>query len=104
VPELTTTVLALTVAALAFDFSLTRGKQSQVAKARRLSLDDVFRSDRSYRVLMRFIGTDTALTIRQFNRKALEYQVQRRDDAASLEWAPEIYLELVDRPTSDDDA
>ena len=53
---------------------------------------------------VRFIGTDTALTIRQFNREKLEYQVQRGDDAASLEWATEIYLELVDRPTSDDDA
>jgi hypothetical protein len=53
---------------------------------------------------VRFIGTDIALTTRQFNRETLEYQVQRGDDAASLEWAPEIYLELVDRPTSDDDA
>ena len=35
---------------------------------------------------VRFIGTDTALTISQFNRETFEYQVQRGDDAASLEW------------------
>lgn len=53
---------------------------------------------------VRFIRTDATLAIRQVNRETLQYQVQRGDDAASLEWAPEIYLELVDRPTSDDDA
>jgi hypothetical protein len=53
---------------------------------------------------VRFIGTDTALTIRQIDQETLEYEVQWGDDAASLEWASEIYFELVDRPTSDDDA
>jgi hypothetical protein len=44
---------------------------------------------------VRFIGTDTVLTIRQCNPATLEYRVQRGDDAAGIEWVPEIYLELA---------
>jgi hypothetical protein len=42
---------------------------------------------------VRFIGTDTALTIRQYNSETIEYQVQWGDDAESIEWVSGIYLE-----------
>ena len=45
---------------------------------------------------VRFIGTDSSLTVRQYNPQTLEYRVQRRDDRASSQWASEIYLELTE--------
>ncbi len=45
---------------------------------------------------VRFIGTDTIQTVRQHNAETLEYQIQRGNDAASIEWVPEIYIELVE--------
>ena len=45
---------------------------------------------------VRFIGTDTIQTVRQYNAETLEYQIQSSDDAASIDWVPEIYLELVE--------
>jgi hypothetical protein len=48
---------------------------------------------------VRLIGTDTIQTVRQYNAETLEYQVQWGNNAASLVWVPEIYLELVE-PTS----
>jgi hypothetical protein len=48
---------------------------------------------------VRFIGTDTLLTVREYDSKTLEYQVQRDNDE-TLECVSEIYLELV-KPTSD---
>jgi hypothetical protein len=44
---------------------------------------------------VRLIGTDTILTVRQYNAETFEYQVQRSDDA-TLEWVLGIYLELVE--------
>jgi hypothetical protein len=43
---------------------------------------------------VRLIGTDTILTVRQYNAETFEYQVQRSDDATP-EWVLGIYLELV---------
>ena len=44
---------------------------------------------------VRFIGTDTILTVKQHHHESEshEYQVQRGDDVASIEWVSEIYLE-----------
>jgi hypothetical protein len=47
---------------------------------------------------IRFIGTDTPLTVKQYDEGTREYQVQRGDDRTSVEWVPEIYLELLDQP------
>ena len=41
-------------------------------------------------------GTDTIQTVRQYNAETLEYQIQRGNDAASIEWVPEIYPELME--------
>ena len=49
---------------------------------------------------VRFIGTDTAQTVRQYNAETLEYQVQSGHDEASVVWVPEIYLELAE-PTQE---
>jgi hypothetical protein len=43
---------------------------------------------------VRFIGTDTLLTVSEYNPETLEYRVQRSDDLASSQWALGIYLEL----------
>ena len=45
--------------------------------------------------VVRFIGTDTLLTVREYNPETLEYRVQRGDDRASSQWAPEIYFEVI---------
>jgi hypothetical protein len=45
---------------------------------------------------VKFIGTDTIQTVRQYNAETLEYQVQRRHDEASVVWVTGIYLELVE--------
>jgi hypothetical protein len=42
---------------------------------------------------VRFIGTDTTYTVRQYDKDILQYQVQCGDDRASLVWVSEIYLE-----------
>jgi hypothetical protein len=42
---------------------------------------------------VRFVGTDTVLTITQYNPKTVEYQVRRDEDAPTLEWVSGIYLE-----------
>jgi hypothetical protein len=44
---------------------------------------------------VRFIGTDTIFTVKLHHHEyeSNEYQVQRGDDVASIEWVPEIYLE-----------
>jgi hypothetical protein len=47
---------------------------------------------------IRFIGTDTPLTVKQYDEGTRQYQVQRGDDGTSAEWVPEIYLELLDQP------
>jgi hypothetical protein len=44
---------------------------------------------------VRFIGTDTVLTIRKYNAETGAYQVQRGDDEASLEWVSSLYLEYA---------
>jgi hypothetical protein len=43
---------------------------------------------------VRFIGTDTIHTVRQYNTETLEYQVQRSDD--NVVWVTGIHLELVE--------
>ena len=48
---------------------------------------------------VRFIGTNQHLTVKQCHTKPREYQVQRDNDDATLEWVSEIYLELV-KPAS----
>jgi hypothetical protein len=45
---------------------------------------------------VRFIGTDTAHTVRQYNAETLEYQIQSGNDTARIIWVPKIYLELVE--------
>ena len=45
---------------------------------------------------VRFIGTDTIQTVRQYNAETLEYQVQRGNEEASVVWVLGIYLELVE--------
>jgi hypothetical protein len=42
---------------------------------------------------VRFVGTDTILAIKLYDAETDEYQVQRGDDVASLEWVSGIYLE-----------
>ncbi len=44
---------------------------------------------------VRLIGTDAHLTVKQYNERTYEYQVQRGNDAASMVWVLGIYLELV---------
>lgn len=39
---------------------------------------------------VRFIGTDTLSTVREYNTKTLEYRVQRCDEHASSQWVLEI--------------
>jgi hypothetical protein len=39
---------------------------------------------------VRFVGTDTVLAIWKYNAETAEYQVQRGDDAASLEWVEHL--------------
>jgi hypothetical protein len=51
---------------------------------------------------VRLIGSDTIQTVRMYHLETLEYQIQTGDDAASIEWVPEIYLELV-KPSAADD-
>jgi len=43
--------------------------------------------------VVRLIGTDTLLTVRRYDKATHEYQVQRGDDDASLEWVLGVYLE-----------
>jgi hypothetical protein len=45
---------------------------------------------------VRLIGTEVLLTVRQYNRRTHEYQVQRGNDSANFEWVLAIYLELVE--------
>jgi len=49
--------------------------------------------------IVRFIGTDQHLTVKQHRTPPRQYQVQRDNDETTLEWVPEIYLELV-KPAS----
>ena len=49
--------------------------------------------------IVRFIGTDQHLTVKQCRTEPRQYQVQRDNDETTLEWVPEIYLELV-KPAS----
>jgi hypothetical protein len=42
---------------------------------------------------VRFVGTETPFTVRQYDKATHEYQVQRGDDDASLEWVLGVYLE-----------
>ena len=42
---------------------------------------------------VRFIGTDTIYTVKRYNDQTCQYQVQRSDDAASVECAFGVYLE-----------
>ena len=44
---------------------------------------------------VRFIGTDTLLTARQYDKATHEFEVQRDDDDASPVWVLGIYLERV---------
>jgi hypothetical protein len=39
---------------------------------------------------IRFIGTDRALTVTQYDLASLQYLVQRDDDLASKQWVLEI--------------
>jgi hypothetical protein len=45
---------------------------------------------------VRFIGTDTLLTVTRYRKATDEYRLQGRDDLASSQWVLEIYLELVE--------
>ena len=45
---------------------------------------------------VRFIGTDTAQTVRQFNEDTSEFLVQNGDDAVSTVWVRGKYLEQVE--------
>jgi hypothetical protein len=49
--------------------------------------------------IVRFIGTDQHLAVKQCRTGPRQYQVQRDNDETTLEWVPEIYLELV-KPAS----
>ncbi len=49
---------------------------------------------------VRLIGTDTIQTVRQYNAKTLEYQVQIDTEEASVMWVSGIYLELAERAKS----
>ena len=44
---------------------------------------------------VRFVGTDTIFTVKQhhYESESHEYQIQRDDDVASMEWVSECYLE-----------
>ena len=42
---------------------------------------------------VRFIGTDSIFTVKQYNDETCQYQVQRGNDASSVEWAFGVYLE-----------
>ena len=44
---------------------------------------------------VRFIGTETLLTVTQYDQAAEEYQVQQGDDEASSQWVLGIYLECA---------
>jgi len=43
--------------------------------------------------VVRFIGTDRALTVTQYNPETLEYRVQCGDDHFGGQWVSEIYIE-----------
>ena len=45
--------------------------------------------------IVRFIGTDQHLTVKQCRTEPRLYQVQRDNDETTLEWVSENYLELV---------
>jgi CheY-like chemotaxis protein len=45
---------------------------------------------------VRLIGTDTIQTVRQYNARTLEYQVQIDTEEASVMWVSGRYLELVE--------
>ena len=45
--------------------------------------------------IVRFVGTDQHLTVKQYRTAPRQYQVQRDNSDATLEWVTEIYLELV---------
>jgi hypothetical protein len=49
--------------------------------------------------IVRFIGTDQHLTVKQYRTGPRQYEVQRDNDETTLEWCPEIYFELV-KPAS----
>ncbi len=49
--------------------------------------------------ISRFIETVRHLTVKQYRTAPRKYQVQRDNDETTLEWVPEIYLELV-KPAS----
>jgi hypothetical protein len=48
--------------------------------------------------VVRFIGTDRALTVTQYNPETLEYRVQRGDDHFGGQWISEIYIEACLTP------
>jgi hypothetical protein len=45
--------------------------------------------------IVRFIGTDQHLAVKQCRTEPRLYQVQRDNDETNLEWVSEIYFELV---------
>jgi hypothetical protein len=47
---------------------------------------------------VRFIGTDQALTVTQYNPETLEYRVQRGEDYFGGQWASESYIEACPTP------
>ena len=50
---------------------------------------------------VRFIGTGTIFTIREYNPATFEYRVQPGDDSAGGQWATDLYFELVKRAGSE---
>jgi hypothetical protein len=44
---------------------------------------------------VRFVGTETPLTVKQYHKTTREYRLQCGDDFASSQWVLGIYLELV---------
>jgi hypothetical protein len=42
---------------------------------------------------VRFVGTETPFTVKQYDKATHEYQVQRDNDDASIQWVLDIYLE-----------
>ena len=51
--------------------------------------------------IVRFIGTDIALTVTEYNEETRLYQVQRSAGGASSQWVLGIYLELLEPPDRD---
>jgi hypothetical protein len=47
---------------------------------------------------VRFIGTERALTVTQYNPETLKYRVQRGDDYFGGKWVSEIWIEACLTP------